>query len=90
MSEPRIQFSTLRQILTDSGLREVAVSDSHLGFQHHQSDTLIVLPKYRATAQVAPHHLAQVRITLDAKGLLDAHEFDRRLIDIPARQPASS
>jgi hypothetical protein len=90
MSEPRIPFSALRQILADSGLREVAVSDSHLGFQHAKSDTLIVLPKYRDTAQVAPHHLAQVRIMLDAKGLLDADEFDRRLADIPARHPASS
>jgi predicted RNA binding protein YcfA (HicA-like mRNA interferase family) len=90
MSEPRIKFSTLRQILLDSGFKEVAVSDSHVGFQHDKSDTLIVLPEYRATAHVAPHHLAQVRIMLDAKGLLDAEKFDRRLADVPARHPASS
>jgi hypothetical protein len=90
MPEPRIKFSTLRQILLDCGFREVAVSDSFVGFKHDQSDTLIVLPEYRATAHVAPHHLAQVRVTLDAKGLLDAEKFDRRLTDHPARHPASS
>jgi predicted RNA binding protein YcfA (HicA-like mRNA interferase family) len=90
MSGPRIRFSTLRQILADCGFQEVAVSDSHLGFKHEKSDTLIVLPEYRAVAHVAPHHLAQVRIMLDAKGLLDADKFDRRLADIPARHPASS
>ncbi len=90
MSEPRIKFSTLRQILADAGFREVAISGSHLGFRHDKSDTLIVLPEYRATAHVAPYHLAQVRIMLDAKGLLDADGFDRRLANIPARHPASS
>jgi predicted RNA binding protein YcfA (HicA-like mRNA interferase family) len=66
MALPRIKFSTLRQILADCGFREVPISSSHLGFKHDKSDTLIVLPEYRATARVAPHHLAQVRVMLDA------------------------
>jgi hypothetical protein len=77
MSEPRPRFSRVRQVLTELGFQRVAVTKPFIGFQHGESDTLIVLPSYRGNSPVAPHHLAQVRIMLDAKGLMDADEFDR-------------
>ena len=90
MPNTRVKFSRLRQLLLDSGFTQVTVADVYMGFQHTPSDTLIILPRYRINAVVAPHHLAQVRIMLDAKGLLDAEEFDRRLDGISAKHSASS
>ena len=54
------------------------------------ASALIVVPSYRSSAPVAPHHLAQVRITLDAKGLMDAEEFDRPVAIGPGRHSPSS
>jgi hypothetical protein len=47
MSERRFQFSNLRRVLSDLGFEEVPVSKPYVGFQHDESDTLIVLPPYR-------------------------------------------
>lgn len=90
MSESGVKFSRLRELLAALGFSEVAVSDFHVGFKHAASDTLIVLPDYKPAACVAPHHLVQVRVMLDAKALLDGEEFDRRLVGISSRHPASS
>ena len=89
MSNPRIKFARIRQLLLDLGFREVAVSDSLVGFQHDPSETLIVLPEYRPNADIAAHHVAQTRMMLDAKNLLDAEEFDRKLGNVPVSNPAS-
>jgi len=90
MPELRFTFSRLRQLLSDLGFKEVPVAKPYIGFQHEDSDTSLVFPSYRSNAPVAAHHLAQVRIMLDAKGLLDAEEFDRRLDGVPAKHSASS
>jgi hypothetical protein len=90
MTKPRIKFSSLRQLLLDLGFKEVPVAQPYLGFQHDGSDTLIVLPSYRRNSLVAPHHLVQVRIMLDAKGLMDAEAFDRLVATLPTRHSASS
>jgi hypothetical protein len=76
MSKPRFKFSSLNKLLSDLGFKEIPVKKPYLGFGHEQSGTCIILPPYRSNALVAPHHLAQVRITLDAKGLMDADAFD--------------
>jgi hypothetical protein len=88
--ESRIKFAGLRNLLLDSGFRDVTISATHIGFQHDQSATLIVLPEYALNADVASHQLAQVRVTLDAKGLLNAREFDGRLAGALAKHPATS
>ena len=88
MSEPRFKFSSLRQMLFDLGFKEVPVTKPYIGFQHDQSDLLIVLPSYRGNSQVAPHHLVYVRIMLDGKGLMDAAVYDRLVADsIPKHPP---
>lgn len=90
MSKPRFKFSNLRQLLFDLGFKEVPVKEPHIGFQHDESDLLIVLPPHRANAVMAPHHLVYVRVMLDGKGLLDAEEFDRLVGNIPTQRSASS
>jgi hypothetical protein len=89
MSEPRIRFSNLRRMLFDLGFQQVPVRKPFIGFQHDGSDTWIVLPQYRGNALVAVHHLLQVRIMLDAKGLMEAEDFDRLVADVPAPHSAS-
>ena len=86
----QVNRARVRLFFRDAGFREVAISAAHVGFQHDASETLIVLPEYGRNANVAPHHLAQVRVTLDAKGILDATAFERRLAEVPVKQPASS
>jgi hypothetical protein len=90
MSKPRFKFSSLRDLLSDLGFKEVPVKKPYIGFAHDESDTWIILPPYRSNALVTPHHLAQVRIMLDAKGLMDAEEFDRLVAGMPTRHSASS
>ena len=89
MSPPRIKFGQLRELLFDLGFREVAISDTAVGFQHDASDTLIVLPTYRANRIVLPHHLVTVRVTLDGKGLMDGDAFDDLVASRAPRRSAS-
>jgi hypothetical protein len=90
MAQPRFKFAGLRQILSDLGFKQVPVTKPYVGFQHDDSDTLIVLPSYRSNSPVAPHHLVQVRITLDAKGLMAAEEFDRLVGNVRVQHSALS
>ena len=77
-------------MLLDLGFKEAAVTKPFVGFQHEESDLLIVLPSYRRNSVVAPHHLVYVRLMLEGKGLMDAKEFDRLVANVPVRHPASS
>ena len=86
MSEHRISFSGL-QLLTDLGFKEVPVAKPYIGFTHEHSDTSLMFPPYRSNAWVAAHHFAQVRIMLDAKGLMEADDFDRLMADVPLAIP---
>jgi hypothetical protein len=88
MPEYRVKFSSLRRMLLDLGFAPVPLTKPNIGFKHAECDLLIALPAYRSNALVAPHHLVYVRMMLDGKGLLDADEFDRRLAEVPARNPA--
>jgi hypothetical protein len=90
MSSRRITFSELSQILSDLGFHSLAVKDPYVGFRHDPSGTSIVLPAYRDSLPVAAHHIAQVRVTLDANGLMDGAEFDRLVNGTPAPHSASS
>ncbi len=90
MSEPRITFSGLRRMLLDLGFQQVPVRKPFIGFHHEGSDAWIVLPPYSGNALVAIDHLLQVRIVVDAKGLMAAEDFDRLVADAPARHSAST
>jgi hypothetical protein len=79
MSEPRVRFAKLRQLLLALKFSEIVVPDSHIGFRHDPSDTTIMLPTYKRNEIVAPRHLVPVRTLLDGKGLLDADKFDQML-----------
>jgi hypothetical protein len=89
MARTRITFSKLRQLLLDMNFTEIVVPKSHIGFRHDASGTEIILPIYRPNQVVAPHHLATVRIMLDAKGLLDGVKFDQRAASASVEHSAS-
>jgi hypothetical protein len=74
----------------DLGFKEVPVKKPFIGFRHDESDTLIVLPAYRSNSRVYAHHLVSVRIMLDAKGLMDAEDFDRLVATSPSQHSVSS
>jgi hypothetical protein len=89
MSKPKFKFSSLRRLLSDLGFKEIAVKKPFIGFEHEESGASIILPPYRSNALVAPHHLVQVRITLDYKGLMDADAFDDYVAAVSADRSAS-
>src|SRR5207249_2060503 len=89
MSNPRITFVQLRKLLLEIGFIETLVPNSHVFFSHQQSGAEIALPIYRANRIVLPHHLASVRIMLDAKGLMEGADFDDFVASVSAKQSAS-
>jgi hypothetical protein len=76
MSNPRITFGQLRQLLLDMGFTEHVTPKSHAFFAHEPTGAEVALPIYRSNRIVLPHHLLTVRLMLDAKGLMDSGEFD--------------
>jgi predicted RNA binding protein YcfA (HicA-like mRNA interferase family) len=91
MSKPRFKFSSLRRLLLELGFKKVPLKGAFIGFEHKESDTLIVLPGYyRSNSWVHVHHLVYVRVTLDAKGLMEADDFERLVIMSEAQHSASS
>lgn len=89
MSETQIRFATFHEILKDLGFRQIKLSKTQTAFQHDATDTLLALPVYKASQNVAPHHLAMFRLQLDAQGVLEADDFDRLMASAGMRQTAS-
>lgn len=89
MSEPRVTYAKLREVLLDLGFVETVGPESHVAFLHSESGTDVVLPLYRPGQAVLPRHFVPVRTLLDAKGFLDAGEFDRLVVSSAVKQPAS-
>ncbi len=89
MTKPRISFALLRQFLLDLGFREVVVPESHIGFHHADTDAEIMLPVYRPNQHVAQRHLLLVRVTMDAKSLMDGDEFDAFVASRAVQQSVS-
>jgi predicted RNA binding protein YcfA (HicA-like mRNA interferase family) len=85
----RITFAQLRQLLLDLGFTETVTPKSHVFFVHEPSGAEVALPIYRSNRVVLPHHLITVRIMLDAKGLMDAGDFDEFVASASAKQSAS-
>jgi predicted RNA binding protein YcfA (HicA-like mRNA interferase family) len=76
MSNPRITFGQLRQLLLNMGFTETVTPKSHVFFAHEPSGAEVALPIYRSNRIVLPHHIVAIRIMLDAKGLMEGDEFD--------------
>jgi len=89
MPRARLKFSKLRQILLELGFRQVEISDKAIGFEHEQSDTLLVLPIYNPNQFVMPHHLLYIRIQLDGRGVMDAEDFDELVASKSVQKSAS-
>jgi hypothetical protein len=90
MSERCLKFSSLRHLLLDLGFKESHINKPFIGFRHDGSDTVIMLPTFRSNSWVYAHHLAYVRIMLDAKGLMDAEDFDRLVATSSAQHSVSN
>ncbi len=89
MSEPRVTYAKLRELLLHLGFVETVVPESHVAFLHSESGTNVMFPLYRPGQAVLPRHFVPVRTLLDARGLLDAGEFDRAVASSAVKQPAS-
>jgi hypothetical protein len=102
MLKPRFRFSSLRRLLLDLGFKEhrfrsdLQFKDgpfkrTFIEFKHDESDTQIVLPGYyRSNSWVYPHHLVAVRVMLDAKGLMEADDFEFLVAKATVEASASS
>jgi hypothetical protein len=89
MRNPRISFAQLRQLLLDLGFTETVAPKSHVFFAHEPSGAEMALPIYRSNRIVLPHHLLSVRRMLDAKGLMDANDFDDFVAALSTKRSAS-
>lgn len=89
MSNSRVTFAQLRRLLLHMGFTETVRPKSHVFFAHERSGAETALPNYRSNQIVMPHHLATVRIMLDAKGLMDGDAFDDFVASTSAEQSAS-
>src|SRR3984893_3942797 len=89
LTQPTITFTQLRQLLLDLGFTERVTPKSHVFFTHEPSGAEVALPIYRSNRIVLPHHLLTVRIMLDAKGLMDADDFDDVVASPVAKKSAS-
>ena len=89
MTKPKISFAVLRQLLLDMGFSEIVVPKSHIGFRHAESAAEIMLPVYRTNDTVALRHLLLVRVTLDAKNLMEGDKFDEFVESRTTKQSAS-
>jgi hypothetical protein len=85
----RIPFAVFGDFLEELGFRQIELSPTQVAFRHDASDTVLALPRYQPGQHVAGHHLAMFRIQLDAKGILDAQDFDRLLASAGLQQTAS-
>ncbi len=73
----RIKFGELRQLLLETGFREVSQPEQVV-FRHEASDTLFVFRPYRANDPVASYNLIEVKTMLDSRGLLSAEAFEKQ------------
>jgi predicted RNA binding protein YcfA (HicA-like mRNA interferase family) len=89
MSNPRITFGQLRQLLLDLGFTQTVTPKSHVFFAHQRSGAETAVPVYRSNQIVAPHHLVMVRAMLDGKGLMDRDAFDEFVATASAERSAS-
>lgn len=84
----RLPFARLRDFLEELGFVQSVVPRRHIRFHHEGADWDFFLPIYRTNQIVAPHDLVMFRTQLDARDILDADEFGRRLMADAARHPA--
>jgi predicted RNA binding protein YcfA (HicA-like mRNA interferase family) len=90
MSNPRITFAQLRQLLTDLGFTSTVTPKSHVFFAHQPSGAEVAMPVYRSNRIVLPHHLSTIRTMLDAKGLMDGDEFDEVVASAASAKQSAS
>jgi hypothetical protein len=89
MTDHGLTFAQLRQLLLDLSFTETVTPRSHVFFAHPRTGAEVALPIYRPSQIVLPHHLATVRVMLDAKGLMGKQDFDDLVVSASAKQSTS-
>jgi predicted RNA binding protein YcfA (HicA-like mRNA interferase family) len=74
----RVRFADLRALLLDLGFSEKHVPGSHYYFEHTPSKLTFLFPECGPEDVMHPAYVVTTRMQLDAKGLMDCAEFDRR------------
>lgn len=73
-----ITYAQLHDLLRALGFNARATDDGPV-YKHKASGALLAFPTLPDAQFVMPHHLVGTRMTLDAFGILEPHEFDARL-----------
>jgi hypothetical protein len=77
-------------MLLDMGFTESVVPMAHVFFAHQPSGEEVALPIYRSNRFVLPHQLVAIRMMLDAKGLMEADEFDEVVASMASAHQSAS
>jgi hypothetical protein len=64
----RLTYAQLGRVLRSLGLAERTRADGARGYQH-ETGARLIFPNFPQQKQVLPHHLAAVRVVLDAFGI---------------------
>ena len=79
----KITFAELCRLLEGMDFERVT-QPTHVLFDHHATDTKVVLRPYQAREVVNPTDLAVVRKTLDERGLMPVDSFEHFMRKKPA------
>lgn len=75
------KFATLSRLLLDLGFA-VRTGPTFTRFEHTETDTWFLYPRYTDEEEVALADLAGTRHLLDARGMLPREQFEERLRSI--------
>jgi hypothetical protein len=77
---PEATYGRLDEVLRALGFSVRVVEEKRTRvYRHGPTDALILLPEQPATDPAIPHHLIEVRKTLEEYGIANPMEFARRL-----------
>ena len=83
-------YGELMALLDELGFLDESVADSHRALRHSRSETLILLAPFETGAPVRKEDLISVRRHLDASGLMNTLDFDRRIPQTAATKDPSA
>lgn len=69
-----ITFTEVRQLLESLGYKERSLVNAHVF--HRRRNERVFFRRYEPTETVDPWEIAQTRLFLDGRGILDEAEFD--------------
>lgn len=76
---PAMTYSRLGEVLLSLGFRTYQLEDGARVYKHDETGALLAFPVLPDLVDVLPRHYIGTRMVLDAYGILDPREFDRRV-----------